>query len=186
MKKAIIHEQLILQFDAFADYIQNLSVHRFTVSPEGKWSAGQQLDHLIKSTKPVNSALALPRMLLRFWGAPKRPTMTYDEIVTEYQQVLSAGGHATKMYMPAIIEGYQREALLKQFIQQKDRLLQLLRQWHEDDLDKYLLPHPLMGKITIREVMYFTIYHTQHHLQSLKQRDQLNQSWSDQLERIFQ
>lgn len=32
-----------------------------------------------------------------------------------------------------------------------------------DELDKYILPHPLLGKLTIREMMYFTIYHVEHH-----------------------
>jgi hypothetical protein len=25
------------------------------------------------------------------------------------------------------------------------------------------LPHPLLGKLTLREMIYFTIYHVQHH-----------------------
>ena len=33
----------------------------------------------------------------------------------------------------------------------------------EEDLDNYILPHPLIGKTTIREMLYFTIYHVQHH-----------------------
>jgi len=33
----------------------------------------------------------------------------------------------------------------------------------EEDLDKLILPHPLLGKLTLREMMYFTIYHVQHH-----------------------
>jgi hypothetical protein len=30
-------------------------------------------------------------------------------------------------------------------------------------LDEYLLPHPLIGKLTIREILYFTIYHNLRH-----------------------
>jgi hypothetical protein len=37
----------------------------------------------------------------------------------------------------------------------------------EAQLDQYLVPHPLLGKITLRELGYFTIYHTQHHLRNL-------------------
>ena len=33
----------------------------------------------------------------------------------------------------------------------------------EKDLDNYILPHPLLGKLTIREMLFFTIYHVQHH-----------------------
>jgi hypothetical protein len=26
-----------------------------------------------------------------------------------------------------------------------------------------VLPHPLLGKLTIREMLYFTVYHGEHH-----------------------
>jgi hypothetical protein len=39
----------------------------------------------------------------------------------------------------------------------------------EAQLDEYVLPHPILGKLTIREMLYFTIYHaTHHHLATLK------------------
>ena len=38
-----------------------------------------------------------------------------------------------------------------------------LEKYSESDLDLIILPHPLLGKITLREMMYFTIYHVQHH-----------------------
>ncbi len=33
----------------------------------------------------------------------------------------------------------------------------------EAQLDALILPHPLLGKLTLREMLYFTIYHVQHH-----------------------
>ena len=41
--------------------------------------------------------------------------------------------------------------------------MQLVHKWSEDDLDLYVIPHPLMGKLTFREILYFTIYHVKHH-----------------------
>ncbi len=38
-----------------------------------------------------------------------------------------------------------------------------LNNWDEQNIDKYLLPHPLLGKITMREMLYFTDLHIQHH-----------------------
>jgi len=40
----------------------------------------------------------------------------------------------------------------------------------DTQLDQYIAPHPLLGKITLRELGYFTIYHTQHHLAIIKDR----------------
>ncbi|RAI98411.1 DinB family protein [Chitinophaga skermanii] len=186
MNKHTIHEQLNTRFNDFATFVKGLSNHRFVVSPEGKWSAGQQLDHLIKSVKPVNAALNMPKMLLRFWGTPKRPNMPYDELVAEYQQVLAAGGTTTRAYLPSIISEHQRDTLLKNYFQQKDKLLLQLGKWSEEELDKYQLPHPLLGKISMREVLYFTMYHTEHHLQTLQQREMPKKSWTDQLEQLLQ
>jgi hypothetical protein len=36
--------------------------------------------------------------------------------------------------------------------------------WSEDDLDNHRLPHPLLGKLTVREMLFFTLYHIQHHM----------------------
>ena len=38
------------------------------------------------------------------------------------------------------------------------------------DLDVYILPHPLLGKVTLREMLYFTIHHNEHHLELLQNR----------------
>ena len=38
----------------------------------------------------------------------------------------------------------------------------------EEDLDYYLLPHPILGKLTLREMLYFTIYHVKHHEKQIR------------------
>ncbi len=35
-------------------------------------------------------------------------------------------------------------------------------------LDTFILPHPLLGKVTLREMLYSTIYHVQHHQKQIK------------------
>jgi hypothetical protein len=44
----------------------------------------------------------------------------------------------------------------------------LHKKWKEEEPDKYIVGHPLLGKITVRELGYFNIYHTLHHLDSIK------------------
>ena len=38
------------------------------------------------------------------------------------------------------------------------------------DLDRYRLPHPLLGKLTVREMLFFTVYHNYHHVRSVADR----------------
>ena len=42
-------------------------------------------------------------------------------------------------------------------------LVSTTEKWQENDLDRYQLPHPLLGKLTIREMLYFAIYHNLRH-----------------------
>ncbi|MBK7609450.1 MAG: hypothetical protein IPI18_20745 [Saprospiraceae bacterium] len=37
----------------------------------------------------------------------------------------------------------------------------------EAEIDRYLIPHPLVGKITMREMFYFTVFHAGHHQNNL-------------------
>ena len=38
----------------------------------------------------------------------------------------------------------------------------------EEELDQLILPHPLLGKLTLREMLYFTIYHVKHHEKTIQ------------------
>lgn len=44
-----------------------------------------------------------------------------------------------------------------------DQLIKSIQKYSEQELDQTILPHPLLGKITLREMLYFTIYHVEHH-----------------------
>ncbi|MBV7533388.1 DinB family protein [Chitinophaga sp. sic0106] len=172
-------------FDNFVDYVNTLPDHRFTASPYGKWSAGQQMDHLIKSVRPVTSAMGFPKFTLRYFGVSPQPSRSYDVLVQHYQDKLAQGATTTVPYQPAVIYNAQRQPLLQSFIGQKYRLKEKLSNWSENDLDKYRLPHPLLGKLTVREMLYFTAHHNQHHLEKLKFQEQHAQAWENQLQQLI-
>jgi len=48
-------------------------------------------------------------------------------------------------------------------VESKQELVSVAEKWNEDELDQYQLPHPILGKLTIREMLYFTIYHNLRH-----------------------
>lgn len=47
-------------------------------------------------------------------------------------------------------------------------MIKALNPWKEEDMSVYIMPHPAIGKCTIREFVYFTTLHTYHHLDILK------------------
>ncbi|HXQ39180.1 MAG TPA: DinB family protein, partial [Anaerolineales bacterium] len=127
------------------------------------------IDHLIKSHKPITKALKLPKFtLLAMFGKPQKPSMTYGELCQIYRDELAKGAQASGRYLPdqdsptGEVERKKKE-LLDQFSIASNELVSIVEKWEEDELDGYLLPHPLIGKLTIREMLFFTIYHNLRH-----------------------
>lgn len=163
MDKEAIKKELIEKHKSYIDYISNLSEDKFVEKKNnGKWSAGQQLQHIFLSVRPVNFALFLPKFLLRLFGKPKEKR-TYEEIIKTYQNSLRNGGKASALYIPKSVSINQKQKLIIDLTNLIMSLTKKIDKLDEEDLDNYILPHPLIGKTTIREMLYFTIYHVQHH-----------------------
>jgi hypothetical protein len=159
------------KIDAFNKYISQLNKEQFEISANGKWSAGQNLDHLIRAIKPLQVAYSLPKFaLVVLFGKANRPPRTYDELVIKYKAKLNAGGKASGPFIPPAVDFEKKDRLLKKYATQKQKLIKKIEKQSETDLDKYILPHPLLGKLTLREMLYFTIHHNEHHLDLLKSR----------------
>lgn len=164
MNKFEISKQLWLQHQKFTDYINAMPEDKFMESVKGKWTAGQQLDHIRRSLKPLALGLSTLLVLLRLiLKKANRPSRTYDELVEKYQLKLQTPYDIGKTFTPLQIEFSQKEKLAKKVQWYANVMCNRVEYLTEKDLDKYVVPHPLLGKITIREMMYFTIYHVQHH-----------------------
>lgn len=152
----------------FTAMIASLSEEQFLQAEPGKWSPGQQLDHLVRSVAPLERALNLPKFIPRMlFGKANRPSRSYDEVVARYHDKLAQGGKASGKYVPAAVTVAHRDALIDKLNDLVEKLSRSLGSYREEDLDTILLPHPLLGKLTLREMLYFTIYHVQHHHQGI-------------------
>ncbi len=159
------------KINAFNGYVAAMNKEQFETTPGGKWSAGQNLDHLIRSIKPLQLAYTIPKFFLKImFGKANRISKTYDELVLKYKSKLAAGGRASGPFIPPAISFEQKDGLIKKYESHKQKLISKIEKQSEEDLDKYILPHPLLGKITLREMLFFTIHHNEHHLQLLKER----------------
>jgi uncharacterized damage-inducible protein DinB len=113
--------------------------------------------------------MGLPKFLLTIrFGSRNRPERTYDDLVAKYHEKLEAGGQASSAFIPPNIEIEQKDQLLPHYEAEKIRLIKVLQKWSEKQLSTNIAPHPLLGKCTVRELLYFTIYHNYHHLDSIK------------------
>lgn len=164
MNKQQIIEQLQTRHAEFRQMMANFSEAEYLTAPEGKWNAGQQLDHICRSVSPVNLAFGLPGFALRlFFGKANRPSRTYAALVEKYKSKLAAGGRASKPFVPKKVEWRNRENSLQRLENLVDALSKKVETLDDYQLDTLILPHPLLGKLTLREMLYFTIHHVQHH-----------------------
>jgi hypothetical protein len=162
-----------------ADYFGSLPRDDFFRRPAvGVWSPAENLIHLVKSVKAVASGLGMPKLVLRVtFGASKAPSRTFAGLRQVYRDRLSRGARATGPYVPPVLDVADEtaaEATRSRILAGWDgagrSLVEKLRRWSEKSLDRLRLPHPLLGKLTVREMAFFTLFHDRHHLTSVRDR----------------
>ncbi len=166
MNKQQLHDLLLTNHTIFINIIAALDETNFCLQVTNKWTPAQQAEHIHKAVAPVNQALNLPLFALAImFGKANRSSKTYEELVAKYKSKLAAGGRASGRFIPKPIYYVQKNKLMERLQKDTAALCQLTMALSEISLDKYILPHPLLGKLTIREMLYFTAYHVQHHQQ---------------------
>ena len=160
--------------DALIQFLMTHEDEKWNTGPDGKWTTGQHCIHLIQSTKPLNKALSIPKFILQYkFGKANRPTRTYDEVVSRYLEKLTKlNGKVVSPYsnnMPATPPNGKKNIILE-LTYQKDILLKKLNKLSEAQLDKYLIPHPAMGRMLLREIIMWSAYHVEHHHNILKEK----------------
>lgn len=133
------------------------------------WSAADNVDHLIKAHTPIAKALKLPKFILRsMFGKPTNASMSYEALCQIYRDAIARGAQASGPYLPTQEDPASRgetvkRRLLDQFAKASAELVSVVDKWDEKELDEYLLPHPILGKLSLREMIFFTIYHNLRH-----------------------
>ena len=127
------------------------------------------------STPPVLRALSTPKILLvaRF-GAGLRASRTYAEVRERYLARLAegvqAGRFAPKPLASSEQTEEQRKSLLADLDQVSESLTVAVSGWREWQMDRLRLPHPALGWLTVREMLFFTLYHNLHHVRNVERR----------------
>lgn len=164
-----IQDRLREDCQEFIKWADTLSDEQFTEQLGGKWSVAEVMQHLYLSARPVARLLAGPRDVLNQWGKPETPIRGYDEIASTYKNVLSTGVKAPASMSPRPEDiQIERRDMVKRFEGVYDVLIRAVDEWTTYELDDYCIPHPVLGKLSVREMLYFTSIHTQHHLGLLK------------------
>jgi hypothetical protein len=156
-------------------YLASIPGSEFFEPQGGAWSPAEHARHLAKAARPFAQALRMPRIVigLRF-GLHRGPSLPFAELRQRYLAQLAAGGTAgrfTPSERPRPADAERgRDEVLAGWHAANLSLEGAVSGWAEGALDRYRLPHPLLGPLTVREMMAFSVYHTAHHLRRVAER----------------
>ena len=145
-------------------------------APQGNaWSPAGHIRHLRKAGAPLARALKLPRWMisLRF-GMRGGASRSFVEVRDAYRAALDRGAQAGR-FAPepeaTLAEPHTRRLeIMNAWAGVTVDLQGAIAKWPEGPLDRLRLPHPLLGLLSVREMLAFTVYHTAHHLRRVAER----------------
>jgi DinB superfamily len=172
--RRLLIEQLEAAHEEGVTYWAEFDTPEFFAPIGAHWSPAEHVRHLTRSMAPLLPALRLPRTLLRIlFGAPEHRSRDLASMERVYTDALAAGGTAGRFAPPPdtkVADAVRRNAIMDAHSETLRGLTQAMERWSEAQLDGYRLPHPLLGKLTVREMMVFTLIHNRHHVAVCQQR----------------
>ena len=171
MDQLTIAQTLEEKHQELLNWLASIDEEVWTSGPENRWTTGQHILHLVQSSQLLNKALRYPKFLIRYkFGTSNRPSRTYEEVAKRYEERLAENQEKAKNYNRDLrIPTPKEKSELMEDLQILNKKLQYKTNRLKDKhLDKLLLPHPLMGRMTLREIIMWTAHHTDHHLEILK------------------
>lgn len=172
---AEIERDLMSLQDEASEYLAAMPAADFFRPQGGKWSPSEHTRHLTKSIGAVARGLGMPWIVLRFkFGAHHGESRDLATITATYRSALANPLPVNPFApdarpVPADIEA-GRTTVLARFRGANAELRRAMRRWDEPALDRLRLPHPLIGKLTLREMLLFTLYHNAHHMRLVASR----------------
>lgn len=154
-------------------WLESQDIDKWQQGPNGKWTSGQQALHLLQSIKPLNDALSMPKFFLKYkFGKANRDVRDFEAVVNRYQERLKdAQGETFKgsrnMKVP---HPNEKKYILNRLHIENKKLQAKTLKWSDKQLDSYIVPHPLMGKMPVREIIMWTAHHVEHHTKQLQEK----------------
>jgi hypothetical protein len=162
MNQSELVEKLRFESSEMGNLANTFEESAFFKQPHAeKWSVAQNIVHLNFVAKSIIGAIKDPTVLAPN-GAATRPSRDFDTIRDTYLTGLAAFKANGMPYRHLNTEGTKADSLntFKMFHQ---NLISQSTTLSETDWDTLQLPHPVLGLMTLREMMSFATYHIRHH-----------------------
>lgn len=173
MEKEAIAILLEEKHSILFDWLDQQTDEKWTKGPEGKWTQAQHIQHLTDSLQLLNNALSYPKFYIKYkFGVCNREIKDYAAVTKNYYTKLKEKQELVKKFnkkvkAPTI---HQKSRLLTRLLIQSKKLQYKTKLISDENLDTLVIPHPLMGKMTLREIIMWTACHTEHHTTILKDK----------------
>mgnify|MGYP003875351927 CR=1 FL=1 len=172
-RRAII-EALEAAHEAGVEYWSGFGTREFFAPIGVHWSPAEHVRHLTRAMTPLLPVLRVPRLALRMmFGSAAYPSRSLEVLEAQYAKALVAGGTAGRFTPPqdhATADLARRNEIMDAHSETLRGMTQAMEKWTETQLDAHRLPHPLLGKLTVREMMLFTLLHNEHHVDVCERR----------------
>ena len=153
-------------------YINRLEDRSFNYRYLDKWTAGQQLEHLLLTIIPFTKALSSKTFIMEKFGTIGRTVWDYETVLVNYSK---SSLKAPDQFLPKEdFQSYHKGIITSEIMKHLDTIGGLLNTYSEEELDTLVLPHPLLGRLTIREMFYLMSYHPLHHQRQIENILELN------------
>lgn len=139
------------------------------------WAPADQVRHLTKAIRAVTRGLRIPRLfLLARFGWHRGASRSLERLRSDYQRALGAGARARE-FAPRALETTEMDAagrarVMAHHATAVTEFATAVSRWPGRALDRYRLPHPLLGKLSVREMVLFTLLHNVHHVNVAERR----------------
>ena len=161
--------------DEVASWFAGLPLDRVFRRAPGAWAPLDDLRHLVRVNAALVKGLGYPAPVLRMrFGRPARKAWSYERLAVLYDALLTTGVKSPEPFEPrsdVVVdpEAY-RDRVLERWRSVNAELLARVGRLTERRADRTALPHPGLGLLSVREMLFFTIHHDLHHLGVAKGR----------------
>lgn len=166
MTKHELIQAFIQNHEEAVTYITGLSDVQLHYAAEGKWSPEQQLQHISLTIAPFPKALTSKEYLSQKFGSIDRSVWDCETVLEHY---FKTSLKAPLQYVPeGALKPASKDEVVQTLYHNLNTIGVLLEGYSEEELDVLVLPHPLLGKLTLREMFCLMGYHPLHHIKQIK------------------
>lgn len=157
---AFRRDQLLTHMHAFDD-------EAFMAGTTEAWGPAQHTAHLTMGHRRVAKLLRAPKDLPKATFAPRGYDATRDaylaKLATVSSEILTRNSQSG-----ALAEGATRLTLIEGYRKAVTALVDAVAGWDEGPLDTVGFPHPILGVLPVRDMLFFMLYHDLHHLNGMR------------------